>query len=76
MGSTPFSAINFSINLLSKIDPETGDITGCSGTSFETETNNILILLSQLMWSETTVSEFRKVTSVSQNTHPVETAKS
>lgn len=37
MGSTPFSWIYFSIILLSKIAPDEGDTTGCSGTSLETE---------------------------------------
>lgn len=37
IGSTPFSAMYFSINRLSKMHPETGDMTGCSGTSLLTE---------------------------------------
>lgn len=48
-GSEPFSDIYFSINLFSKIDPDTGDTTGCSGTSFETtqkaENSIIYVLL-------------------------------
>ena len=36
IGSIPFSAINFSISLFSKIDPDTGERTGCSGTSLLT----------------------------------------
>jgi len=37
IGSTPFSVTYFSMRRLSNIEPETGDITGCSGTSLETE---------------------------------------
>lgn len=37
IGSTPFSVTYFSMRRLSNIDPETGDTTGCSGTSLETE---------------------------------------
>lgn len=36
IGSTPFSATYFSTRRFSNIDPETGDTTGCSGTSLET----------------------------------------
>jgi hypothetical protein len=36
IGSTPFSVTYFSISRFSNIDPETGDTTGCSGTSLET----------------------------------------
>jgi len=37
IGSVLFSLIYFSIRRLSKIDPDTGDTTGCSGTSLETK---------------------------------------
>lgn len=37
MGSMPFSKMYFSMSRRSKIDPDTGDTTGCSGTSLETE---------------------------------------
>lgn len=37
MGSTPFSTKYFSIKRLSNMAPDTGDMTGCSGTSLETE---------------------------------------
>jgi len=37
IGSVLFSLIYFSIRRLSKIEPDTGDTTGCSGTSLETE---------------------------------------
>jgi hypothetical protein len=36
MGSTPFSTKYFSIRRLSNMAPDTGDMTGCSGTSLET----------------------------------------
>lgn len=37
MGSVPFSAMYFSIRRFSKIQPEAGDTTGCSGNSLETK---------------------------------------
>lgn len=37
IGSVLFSLTYFSIRRLSKIDPDTGDTTGCSGTSLETK---------------------------------------
>lgn len=37
MGSTPFSWMYFSITRFSKIAPEEGETTGCSGTSLETK---------------------------------------
>jgi len=37
IGSVLFSLIYFSMRRLSKIEPDTGDTTGCSGTSLETE---------------------------------------
>lgn len=36
IGSVLFSLMYFSISRLSKIDPDTGETTGCSGTSLET----------------------------------------
>jgi hypothetical protein len=36
IGSTPFSWMYFSINLLSNTAPELGEMTGTSGTSLET----------------------------------------
>jgi hypothetical protein len=36
IGSTPFSTKYFSIRRLSNMAPDTGDMTGCSGTSLET----------------------------------------
>jgi len=36
IGSVLFSFIYFSIRRLSKIEPDTGETTGCSGTSLET----------------------------------------
>lgn len=36
MGSTPFSVTYFSMRRFSNIEPDTGDKTGCSGTSLET----------------------------------------
>lgn len=36
IGSTPFSIMYFSIIRFSKIAPDDGDTTGCSGTSFDT----------------------------------------
>ena len=44
IGSTPFSATNFSISLLSYTWPETGDTTGFSGTSLEIAQINDVIL--------------------------------
>lgn len=38
IGSTPLSVMYFSIIRLSKIAPDDGETTGCSGTSLETET--------------------------------------
>jgi len=38
IGSTPFSTKYFSIRRLSNIAPDAGDMTGCSGTSLETAT--------------------------------------
>jgi hypothetical protein len=35
-GSIAFSIMYFSISRLSNIAPDTGDMTGCSGTSLET----------------------------------------
>lgn len=36
IGSQPFSKMYFSTKRRSKIDPELGEMTGTSGTSFET----------------------------------------
>lgn len=36
IGSVPFSEMYFSISLRSNIQPETGETTGCSGTSLDT----------------------------------------
>lgn len=36
IGSIPFSTIYFSIRRFSKIAPDTGETTGCSGTSLDT----------------------------------------
>lgn len=51
IGSTPFSIKYFSMSLLSKIEPETGERTGCSGTSFETvkERKTILLVIEEVI---------------------------
>lgn len=37
----------FSMRRRSKIEPDTGETTGCSGTSLETEKNNKMLIVYQ-----------------------------
>lgn len=46
MGSTPFSARYFSIKRFSNMEPDTGDTTGCSGTSLETKNKITYLFIS------------------------------
>lgn len=48
MGSVPFSEINFSMRRFSNICFETGEITGCSGTSPLTKKRYLKIINKQL----------------------------